>query len=514
MKLKNVVFGAVLAIAATAACTDEKIVYRDRDPFNPPPDGQSGFLGYFTPATKQTTCGNCHSGHQRDWKTTKHAGAWSTLVASGAQQALCNACHTVSHAGNAAVAPAGYARVPDSAYHDVQCESCHGAGYTHVLEPDITANHPLAHVALTDSLASCAECHSGSHQPFAEEWKQSPHANVITEAAGRAECASCHEGHATLTSWGVLSNYVEKTSTAYLATTCAVCHNPHGSPYPAQLRFPTSSPDPNTNLCMKCHARRGEPQATSSRGPHAPQGLMLLGSGGYWPAGVSYDTALIVTSHGPEGNPPLCARCHVARFRVTDAQTGTLVFNSTGHLFRAIPCVDAQGVPTGSTSCVYNTTARQFASCAGSGCHASVNTALSAFNTSRNDIRLLARTIWIDVDGDQVLDAFPTDSGYLAKVMLNAPAEFTVNPVITAAEGALFNIRMVGEGYYANADDSKGVHNPFLARSLLTANINELLSVYSGFLPLTLPPEVRGAMYDVRLGADTKAAVLRRVAQR
>jgi predicted CXXCH cytochrome family protein len=514
MKSVKVLLAAALVIAAAVACTDERIVYRDRPPFNPPPDVQGGFLGYFTETTKQTTCGNCHSGHQRDWRTTAHAGAWSTLVASGAQQALCNACHSVSHAGNPAVAPAGYARVADAAYHDVQCESCHGAGYTHVLEPDLTANHPLARVAVTDSLASCAECHTGNHQPFAEEWRQSPHANVITAAAGNASCASCHEGKATLASWGVTSNFVEKTSSTYLATTCAVCHNPHGSANPAQLRFPTSSPDPNTNLCMKCHARRGEPQATSSRGPHAPQGLMLLGSAGYWPAGTSYDTSLIVTSHGPEGNPPLCARCHVARFTVTDAQTGNFVFQATGHLFRAIPCVNAQGVPTGSTTCAYNTTERQFASCAGSGCHTSVNTALSAFNTSRNDIRLLARFIWVDVDGDEVIDAFPADSGYLAKVMLNAPAQFTVDPVITAAEGALFNIRMVGEGYYANADDSKGVHNPFLARSLLTANINELLSKYPAFLPLTVPPQVGAAMLDARLPASTKGAILQRVTGR
>lgn len=513
MKPARFVLAAALVFAAGVACTDETIVYRDRDLFNAPPDAQGGFLGYYDASRKQTTCGNCHSGHQRDWMRTAHAGAWSTLVASGAQQALCNACHSVSHAGNTAVSPAGYARVADTAYHDVQCESCHGAGYTHVLEPDITANHPLARVALTDSLASCAECHSGSHHPFVEEWKQSPHANVITTAAGRAECASCHEGHATLTSWGVTSNYVEKTSATYLATTCAVCHNPHGSPYPKQLRFPTSSPDPNTNLCMKCHARTGEPQVNSTRGPHAPQGLMLLGAAGYWPAGTSYDTSLIVTSHGPEGNPSLCARCHVGRFTVNDAQTGNFVFQVTGHLFRAIPCVDAQGVPTGSTSCAYSTAERQFASCAGSGCHASVNTALSAMNAARGDIRLLARQIWID-DGDQTLEAFPTDSGFLAKVMLNLPAEFTSDLVITAAEGALFNIRLAGEGYYGNADNSRGVHNPFLARSLLTANINELLSVYSAFLPLTVPPEVRGAMLDVRVPASTKDAILRQVTGR
>jgi predicted CXXCH cytochrome family protein len=517
MNRSRIAFSALLTAFALAACTDETIVYRDRVPFNTPPDTQSGFLGYFTVGTKTTTCGNCHSGHQRDWKTSAHAGAWATLQASGHASATCNGCHTVSGKGNPTTDPAGYTRVADSAYHDVQCESCHGPGFTHVTEPDLTANHPLARVGVADTASSCLDCHSGTHHPFAEEWKLSAHSGVLATPAGRAECASCHEGKATLAAWGANVNYVEKTSTTHLPITCSVCHDPHGSDNPAQLRFPTASPDPQTNLCMRCHARTGEPQVNSSRGPHAPQGHMLLGTAGYWPAGIAYDTALIVTSHGPEGNPGLCATCHVAQFDVNDQVTGQFVFHSTGHLFRAIPCVDAQGVPTGSTTCTYDTAARQFASCAASGCHSTVNTALAAFNTGRNDIRLLARQIWIDVDGDQTLDAFPTDSGYLAKVMANAPAEFTVDATITAAEGALFNMRLVGENYYGNADNSKGVHNPFLARSLLTANINELLSVYPGFLPVTLSPEVAGAMLDIRadrLTPDTKAALLRRVAAR
>ena len=55
------------------ACTDEKIVFRE--PFNPLPDEASGFVGYFTSSDKQTTCGNCHVGHQRDWQETRHADA-------------------------------------------------------------------------------------------------------------------------------------------------------------------------------------------------------------------------------------------------------------------------------------------------------------------------------------------------------------------------------------------------------------------------------------------------------
>src|SRR5207344_892161 len=133
-----------------------------------------------------TTCGNCHSLHQRDWAGTVHSQAWSDLVASGHQAASgsCDACHSVSSYGNMAVAPAGYKKVADSAYHDVQCESCHGPGFAHVSAPDQPGqpgNPPLANV-FVDTAANgpgtCAACHSGTHTPYWEEWKQSLHARM------------------------------------------------------------------------------------------------------------------------------------------------------------------------------------------------------------------------------------------------------------------------------------------------------------------------------------------------
>jgi len=46
---------SVLCALATGGCGDD-IVFVDREPFNPPPDAASGFLGYFDASTKQTTC--------------------------------------------------------------------------------------------------------------------------------------------------------------------------------------------------------------------------------------------------------------------------------------------------------------------------------------------------------------------------------------------------------------------------------------------------------------------------
>ncbi|HEX5044069.1 MAG TPA: hypothetical protein VFV75_14265, partial [Candidatus Polarisedimenticolaceae bacterium] len=51
-----------LGVAFSSACTDEKVVYRE--PFNPPPDAEAGFVGYFTTSDKSTTCGNCHVDHE------------------------------------------------------------------------------------------------------------------------------------------------------------------------------------------------------------------------------------------------------------------------------------------------------------------------------------------------------------------------------------------------------------------------------------------------------------------
>ena len=166
-----------------AGCGSTDIVYRDRAPFNPAPDVASGLLGYYTVSSKQTTCGNCHSGHQADWSKTHHAKAYATLVGNAGASKTCYACHTVSANGNGLTAPAGWDMTPDPGYQDVQCESCHGPGTEHVKLPDNKAKWPLARLTLTKASASCAACHTGKHTPFAEQWAASGHAQIITSAA-------------------------------------------------------------------------------------------------------------------------------------------------------------------------------------------------------------------------------------------------------------------------------------------------------------------------------------------
>jgi hypothetical protein len=83
--------------------------------------------------------------------------------------------------------------VKEATFNDVQCESCHGAGLTHVEGVgQATLIKPLAKVSMTGT-GNCGDCHTGAHQPFAEEWKLSGHGKVTTRGSN-PECAGCHDG--------------------------------------------------------------------------------------------------------------------------------------------------------------------------------------------------------------------------------------------------------------------------------------------------------------------------------
>jgi predicted CXXCH cytochrome family protein len=478
----------MLAMVVLAACRDDRIVYRDRAPFNTPADSTHGFLGYYDVSTKQTTCGNCHSLKQRDWKQTKHANATAALEASPGKQDYCYDCHTLTGNGNAASGSvAGHALVATNTYRDVQCESCHGAGLNHVEGVgQASLVRPLARLTMGGA-GTCGDCHSGEHQPFAEEWAASQHANINTQRVTNTTCQPCHEGRAVLARFGVRANYVERDMpTAYAPpATCAVCHDPHGSPNSAQLRFSITSANPEENLCMQCHMRRAEPELTQSS-PHAPQGAVLLGIAGWRPPGFAYDTARIFGSHATTLNPRLCAGCHVNRFTVTDKLTGAFTFQATGHLMRPIPCLDANGKPTADKTCAYTTSARTFASCAKAGCHSSQEVAANLFATVRARMKFYADILWVDANASGSMQAAPTDAGLLPTVRQTRPAEWsTTDNVITPAEGAEFNARLCGEYGQSNSDNSKGVHNPFLCEALLVATVNYIRTYYN--LPATGP---------------------------
>jgi predicted CXXCH cytochrome family protein len=324
------------------------------------------------------------------------------------------------------------------------------------------ANIPLAPlnvgVALTDG---CAECHTGTHHPFADEWNLSRHGEGANRPQYRTRddggCSGCHGGEGALAAWGIRTEYLEKGLGESIGITCAVCHDPHETTNPGQLRFSVTTPNVETNLCMKCHHKRAIPdEGSSTSGPHSPQGPLLLGevgSVGWTPPNFAHDGTRIRGTHGSERNPSLCAGCHVNSYEVTDPATGAHIFTATGHLFKAIPCLDAQGVPTADDSCPRNETARTWASCTGSGCHGDAIAARSAYDAATGRIADLVTEL----------------NALLALVPANQFS--SSDTVFTIAEGARFNSQLGAIG-------SSAIHNPFMTEGLLSASIDAVMDEY------------------------------------
>jgi predicted CXXCH cytochrome family protein len=465
---------AVLGLAAASACVDERIVFRDRDLFEEPLAAAGSFLGYSDQSTKLTVCGNCHVEKQGDWIGTAHAHAWVTLEENPAQQAFCEGCHTVSELGNTVTDLAGYNATGEERYHDVQCESCHGPGLTHVSNP-LETNAPLPPLNVgVDATQGCGECHKGTHQPFVEEWNLSRHGEgaIAPQYRTRVDggCNACHGAEGALAAWAINTEYLEKGENASIGVTCAVCHDPHSAENPGQLRFSVTTPNEETNLCMKCHHKRSIPdEGTSSRGPHSPQGPLLLGvigTVGWTPPGFAYNVERIRGTHGSEANTKLCATCHVNSYEVTDAETGAFLVTVTGHRFLPIPCVDASDIPTTDQSCGKTATERNFASCTTSGCHGDETAALSALTLAQ------ARINGRRADLESLLAQVPADQ------FSNTDTLFTV------AEGARFNSQLA-------EIESSAVHNPFLTEALLLSSIDAVRDAYN------LPAAASGTQEDL-----------------
>ncbi|MFO7893504.1 MAG: cytochrome c3 family protein [Longimicrobiales bacterium] len=490
---------AVLALVALSGCVDEEVVFEDRGIYNRIPEEALGFVGYADPSDEGqlTVCGYCHGDYQADWETTAHARAWAGLQTSDHAQGFCEACHTVNSLGNVAMedslgnAAGGHEApfVTGGRYHDVQCESCHGPGLTHVNGP-ADANVPLAPVDVGAELSyGCAECHSGLHHPFVEEWASSPHGNVIPSVATRGVteggCNACHTGEGGLARLGVTSDYLEADSLAgddvYMQITCAVCHDPHDATNPGQLRVAAEVDDPAEHLCAQCHDRQAQPDMEGNQEwlqPHSAETALLAGTAGWFPGG-GLTPGSETGPHGAGDNPRLCASCHVVEY-ASETDAGT--FYSVGHGFRAAPCVDENGLPSGATGCELTTTARSFDGCAE--CHGDAAAALTDLNGAID--RVLALAVELDGYLDQLTSEIDEDDG-----------RFTV------AEGALFNLKLATTRASFRPNQTTAArrralaatvtHNPTFIEDLLTETIAAVEAAYPAVAPDASGADIRPA---------------------
>ena len=400
----------------------------------------------------------------------------------------------------------------------MQCENCHGPGLNHVKNPTVVANRPIPSILIYPNVTTnatvltaadtanvinsgCGACHTdegtAKHHNYLKEWLSSRHGQLRQSQAANVSCQPCHEGKGALAAWGVNTIYKELGTTTLLPQNCVVCHDPHGTakdangkPLLGQLRFPIDVPAIDQNLCTKCHNRRSE-ATTAGSGPHGAQGPVLFGTAGYFPPGTLYDTTAILSTHGSSANPRTCAGCHVNKQTGVDANGNSVTF--TGHSFHPLPCLQQKSPPVVDTTyandCPYDQPSRSYVACTASGCHGTEAVALSRLQGIWNEKEDYLKVIWVDLNGNQAVDAYPADTGYLAKIKLNAPNELLNSTgVLTPAKGALFNAQLTGEKLNGHPDGSHGVHNPFLYRALLQSTIADLVANYPTFLPAPPAP--------------------------
>ncbi len=108
-------------------------------------------------------CARCHKSEFEQWKTTKHAQAWQTLVDIKKDATPdCVPCHVVGYkkAG-------GFQTGEDAAkLGNVGCENCHGMGTQH-------ESYPAQARRITE--ATCRGCHTSSTSPNFDFALYSPH---------------------------------------------------------------------------------------------------------------------------------------------------------------------------------------------------------------------------------------------------------------------------------------------------------------------------------------------------
>lgn len=316
-------------------------------------------------------CSGCHSETYTQWSATGHKQAFQTLKNINSHtNASCLPCHTVGYG-----APTGFKdETATAGLAGVQCENCHGpAGYHRAnFSNDI---YPV----ITPAAEVCGGCHNGEQHPTFDEWGESAHSRVEAEVASSItaaaatnavprmlSCGPCHSGAVRL---ALLRDkpLPSAASAVEFGVTCSVCHDPHSTNNPAQLRNPVFSTNSfsyntsastnfagqynaNVQVCGQCHNMRGAQWTDTSRPPHhSPQYNLLIGQGGY------ANTAPMIGVHGMNTNQ--CAQCH------THPHTSETGAQYTGHAFE----VTLNG-------------------CATAGCHSDMANASSHMLTTQTDI--------------------------------------------------------------------------------------------------------------------------------
>ncbi len=273
-----------------------------------------GSIAGATPNTMAGQCGTCHSGVTAGWAGTDHATFFQNAIdgkASAHYNAGCVKCHVAGYNTDPEAENGGFddvaaalgwtfpetlqdgnwadivANYPELAQRsNIQCENCHGPGSQHF--------GSKARIGMSLDEAVCGTCHEDGHYHVRSiQWKGSGHAVGIASASTRSGCADCHSGWGFIAKVDPASNHDLKTG--FAQTSCAVCHDPHSTQFPDQLRRVENATLPNGvvvtwggngRLCMNCHMGRRDAEsyavpanASTHFGPHySNQTDMLAGT--------------------------------------------------------------------------------------------------------------------------------------------------------------------------------------------------------------------------------------------
>ena len=295
-----------------------------------------------------TTCSTCHTKGNNispiydTWKYTAHATAYDSLKNHPGFGYSCLQCHTtgwnpdVNNYGadefvkKDTTSALGYVITDQARWNRVKnvgCESCHGPLGTK--DSLLSQDHWKFQSAnkLNYSSEVCGKCHSGSHNPFYEEWSMSKHALTTSGSLAfvtkNKSCVRCH----------VAQNFIlySQDPAAYKDTilvtgndiqplTCVACHDPHEKKYTAQLRFAETS---TRVICDECHSADIDSVNINSA-PHHTTSEALSGSklfGYQYPGHQYYNSAhTYAATHR-------CIDCHV------DNSPDALGKANVGHTF-------------------------------------------------------------------------------------------------------------------------------------------------------------------------------------
>ena len=360
------------------------------------------------------TCAACHPDIHADWSETAHAGALDTLEAIGqGENEECLPCHVVGFQEDGFVS-----RTETPQLVGVQCENCHGSATEHVANPGDASLRPTINM----SASLCGGCHTDPHHPTFDEWQLSKHATALeglrANPFANDECLECHsQDYRAAVEDGQTPPTLD---TAQLSIECATCHDPHGGVAQAnQLRKPIG------NLCGECHTVE---EVTVGGTPHHPQIEMLTGIGPLKEDGSGLQATHAHSSLAAAGGQA-CAQCHVVQHAVDDPTEDNP--NVTGHTFNPFD----ESITTHQ--------AAEYTGCAG--CHTeTVAAALRSSLQSDVSTRLNALALFFDESSGSHIDPNALSSVDQQKL---AVAKFDYQ--------------------FIDADGSRGVHNPSLARATL-----------------------------------------------